>query len=596
MPDAPFPLDEAARVESLAAYRILDTPPDPNFDTVVHLAADLYDVPMALISLTDTDRQWFKAAIGLPHRQVSRAHAFSSHAILRPQEVMVVEDAALDPRFIGNDWLVKDRPVRFYAGAPILAANGQPLGAVCIADHKPRKIEASGLRHLANLAVHVGLLLELHRKTMLLEEAATVDPLTGLFNRRRFEAELSAAADAALAGRPSALLCLDLDHFKKINDTYGHDVGDDVLREVGRRLTWVARGSDLVARVGGDEFAVLMSGPVEAGDAEAMAAHIMQVFAETYSAGPLSAAIQISIGVALCPIHGISPAGLRRAADQAMYAAKQSGGNRVVIASGQAGSGITAISPDSPTARLIADLEHAVSSGGLTLHWQPYLSAQTGEIVGYEALARWNRPGHGRVEPSVFIAIAEMSGLIAALDTWVLGQACREAASWPSHLRVSVNISGYWFGRGDLPELVATTLSRTGLAAERLTLELTERTLIEHSDCLLARMKVLHAMQVQFALDDFGNGYSSLSYLREFPFDTLKLDREFVNALHGDGRAEAVARAVLQLGRNLGMKVCAEGVETQEQLDFLKEEGCDLVQGYFLDEQSQWRQQQAARA
>jgi diguanylate cyclase len=594
MPDAPSPLDEASRIASLTAYRILDTPHDPNFDTVVQLAADLYDVPIALISLTDVDRQWFKAAVGFPHRQVARTAAFSSYAILRPEEVMVVEDATLDARFARSPWVLNDPRIRFYAGAPILAADGQPLGTVCIADYTPRRPGMS-LRHLANLAVHVGLLLELHRKTLLLEEAATLDSLTGLFNRRRFEAELNAATDGALAGRPCALLCLDLDHFKQINDTYGHDVGDDLLREVGRRLTRVARGTDVVARVGGDEFAVLMSGPVKMSDAETMAARIAQAFAQIHSIGQFSAAIQTSIGVALCPIHGIGPAGLRRAADQAMYAAKQSGGGRIAAASGQVGSGIAAIRPDGPAARLIADLERAVSSGALTLHWQPYLSVQKNEIVGYEALVRWDRPGHGPVEPSVFVAIAEMSGLIAALDTWVLGQACQEAAAWANHLRVSVNISGYWFGRGDIVELVACTLARTGLAANRLTLELTERTLIEHSDSLRDRMEALHAMQVQFALDDFGNGYSSLSYLREFRFDTLKLDRGFVSALHGDGRAEAVARAVLQLGSNLGMKVCAEGVETKEQLDFLREEGCDLVQGYFLDEQSQ-QQQQAARA
>jgi diguanylate cyclase len=594
MPDAPAPSDEASRIASLAAYRILDTPHDPNFDTVVHLAADLYDVPIALISLTDTDRQWVKAAVGFQLRQVSRTSAFSAYAILRPDEVMVVEDATLDPRFANSPLVLGEPRVRFYAGAPIRAVNGQPLGTVCIADHTPRHIEAPGLRHLANLAVHVGLLLELHRKTLLLEEAATIDPLTGLFNRRRFEGELSAATDGALAGRPCALLCLDLDHFKQINDTYGHDVGDDLLREVGRRLTRVARGNDLVARVGGDEFAVLMSGPVEISEAETMAARIVQAFAQVYSVGGFSAAIQTSIGVALCPIHGIGPAGLRRAADQAMYAAKQSGGGRIATASGQVGSGLTAINPDGPAARLIADLERAVSYGALSLHWQPYLNVRKGEIIGYEALVRWDRPGHGRVEPSVFVAIAEMSGLIASLDRWVLGQACQEAAAWPSHLRISVNISGYWFGRGDLLELLAGTLSRTGLAPGRLTLELTERTLIEHSDCLRERIEALHAMGVQVALDDFGNGYSSLSYLREFPFDTLKLDRGFVSALHGDGRAEAVARAVLQLGANLGMQVCAEGVETKAQLDFLKAEGCDLVQGYFLDEQSQ--HQAAARA
>ena len=587
MSDAPHPLDEASRIALLASYRILDTPPDPNFDTVVHFAAERFHVPVALVSLTDTDRQWVKAAIGFEPKQVRRADAFSPHAILRPDEVMVIEDATQDPRFADNI-LVRNAPhIRFYAGAPIRAPNGQPLGTVSIADVTPRRMDAAARRFLANMAMHTTLLLELHRKTVLLEDAATLDPLTGLFNRHRFESALNAATEDALAGRPCALLCLDLDHFKQINDTYGHDVGDDLLREVGRRLTRLARANDVVARVGGDEFAILMTGPVDINSAVALAARIVQAFAKPYAVGRFSAAIQTSIGVALCPIHGIGPAGLRRAADQAMYAAKQSGGGRIATASGHVGSGIAPISPDGPAARLVADLERAVSTGALSLHWQPYLDVRRSEVVGYEALVRWNRPGHGPVEPSLFVAIAEMSGLIAELDRWVLGQACQEAAAWVGRERLSVNISGYWFGRGDLLELVASTLSRSGVAPDRLTLELTERTLIEHSDSLRARIDALHAMHVQVALDDFGTGYSSLSYLQEFPFDTLKLDRGFVSALHGDGRAEAVARAVLQLGANLGITVCAEGVETQAQFDFLEAEGCDLVQGYFLDDRSQ---------
>jgi diguanylate cyclase (GGDEF)-like protein len=572
MSPAPLPHNEAERLAALARLQIMDTAPDPRFDSFVQLAADMYGVQIALVTLVDENRQWFKAAKGLATKQTSRDSAFCAHAILDPGEVLVVEDAATDPRFADNPLVLGDPNIRFYAGAVVRAPTGHPMGTLCLIDRAPRTLDQPGRLRLQELAAGVSALLELHGHAANMQRAAMQDGLTGLANRAMFDARLDQAVTDALGGTPCALLLLDLDRFKAVNDTLGHMAGDSLLREVAARLRRSVREGDLCARFGGDEFAVLLSDPADAAAATSIASRIAESFTEPMLLEGTPTVPQASIGIALCPLDATSPGTLLRAADQALYQVKRSRSGRVVLA--EAG--------DTAGLAMGGDLRVAMETDALTLHWQPVFRAATGEAYGYEALQRWNRPGHGPVAPGVFIPFAEAHGLIGGMDVWTMHNACQAAAEWKTPLCVAVNISAHWFGGSEIIDLVSQALARSGLAPERLCLEITERTVIANSDIANRQISALHDLGIQVALDDFGTGYSSLSYLRDLPFDKIKLDQSFVSVLGSNARSDAVACAIIDLGHRLNMAVCAEGVETEAQLDLLRREGCDLVQGYLL--------------
>lgn len=332
MPMAATPRDEADRLAELLSYEILDTPVDPRFQVFVELAAAFFEVPIALVSLVDAERQWFKAEIGLGAVcETSREMSFCAHAILAPHEVMVVEDARLDARFADNDLVTGSPHIRFYAGAAIVGARGHALGTLCIIDVRPRLMDAAGRRQLAALATGVGSVLELHHSLQQMQRAALHDPLTGLANRSWFEPELQRAVQAAGAGTGCAVLCLDLDRFKIINDTYGHAQGDAVLRDVACRLRSVIRPTDLAGRLGGDEFAILMRGPFPPSAPQRLGMRILSALASPVVLEGAEFTIGGSIGYACAPPH--RDAGkMLLAADKALYAAKQAGRGRVVAA------------------------------------------------------------------------------------------------------------------------------------------------------------------------------------------------------------------------------------------------------------------------
>jgi diguanylate cyclase (GGDEF)-like protein len=543
---------------------------------LAQIAAEYFKVPISLVSLVDADRQWFKASKGLAATETPRVASFCAHAILRPDEVMVVENASLDPRFADSPLVCGDPSIRFYAGAPIRAENGQALGTLCILDRKPRQIGATGRKFLTNLASNVGSMLELHRKNLVLATMSGRDPLTGLANRRVFDTELATACSGASEGVPFGLLMLDLDDFKEINDTFGHAVGDSLLREVGQRLNQAVRAGDLVARLGGDEFAIIAGGPIDIDGVRQLAQRLMAAFLTDMRHHPHMVPIRTSIGLALAPLHGSEPRILSRAADLALYRAKRAGRRMFSVATVSDGAAAGAMS------LVEQELREAITNQTLALYWQPCVSLDTGAVIGHEALLRWVAPGLGAVSPADIISRAEKFGLIADLDEMVLRRACIEAASWPRPERVSVNMAAWWFTRGNLIELVASALAGSGLAPSRLTIELTEGTLVQHTDQARQRIACVRQMGVRVALDDFGVGYASLACLSSFELDEVKLDRVFVQDLGSNARAQAVARAVIALGRALGMAVSAEGIETLEQLRFLRVAGCDSAQGYLL--------------
>ncbi|MBU8546839.1 MULTISPECIES: EAL domain-containing protein [Roseomonadaceae] len=578
MAPAALPANETERLKALHAAGILDTAQDARFDAFARLAAHLAGTPMAMVSLIDADRQWFKAAIGVELREIPGRSSFCAHAILQPERVMVVEDAAQDPRFANNPLVIGPPHVRFYAGAPIIDRAGHALGTLCVLDNLPRQMPEAASRALADIAQGVAAAIELRSSLESAQSAALRDPLTGLGNRPLFEQRLEEAIGRARGpeAHSFAVFCLDLDRFKAVNDLLGHAGGDALLREAARRLTASVRQADTVARLGGDEFAVILSGPTTAAEADALAVRLIEALSAPFEYEGQPVPIRTSVGYALAPADGLDADALLRRADNALYAAKNQGrGQQMRFDPAMEGqlAGRQALE---------RDLRSALAHGAFRFEWQPVADAKTGRIVSCEALLRWDRPGHGPVSPAVFVPIAEACGLGGMLDEWVLREGCRQAAAWPHKLKVALNVSASRFHLGGLAGLVAAMLRDSGLSPDRLELEVTEGTLIKDEAAAAVTIEELHVLGVRVALDDFGTGYSSLGYLHTLPLDKVKLDRSFIRDMDSSDKARNVVRAVLQLCRGLGIKACAEGVETQAQLDYLRAEGCDLIQGYLI--------------
>ena len=401
------------------------------------------------------------------------------------------------------------------------------------------------------------------------------DKLTGLPNRAAFNEYFAATLErSATSGEQFAILSVDLDRFKEANDVYGHSVGDALLRQVARRLQEAARGTFL-ARVGGDEFAVVVSAGPQPAAAATLAERLLAAFADEFEIEDQRIQISLTIGGAVYPTDGADAKTLMVNVDAALYRAKSEMRGVVVFFEPEMSARLR------ERHALQQDLRSAIARGELLLHYQPQVR-MTGEMIGFEVLARWQCPKRGMVSPGTFIPIAEENGLIIPLAEWVLRAACCEAASWPRPLTIAVNISPIQFHHGDLPRLVHSILLETGLAPSRLELEITEGVFINdfsHGVSILRRLK---SLGVQIALDDFGTGYSSLSYVHSFPFDKIKIDQTFIGDLRHSRHSMAIVRAVIGLGHSLNMPVLAEGVETQAQRGVLMKEGCDEAQGYFF--------------
>ncbi len=410
-----------------------------------------------------------------------------------------------------------------------------------------------------------------------LARMANFDALTGLANRHRFSAELNRLAqDPNVPGKPCALIFLDLDNFKHINDSLGHAVGDQLLRRVAGRLrTCVAEG-DLLARLGGDEFALLSWSQSSVREARALAERLVTLMNEPCQLDDALVEVHASVGVALAPGDGRDPQALLQCADLALYAAKAAGRNTYRFYQHEMGESARA------RVRLQHELGQALTAKQFTLHFQPQTRLETGEVIGFEALVRWQHSERGLIGPGEFIPVAEETGQIVPLGNWVLREACRIASTWPSHLRVAVNLSAVQFRSSAVIELVDEALSESGLPPERLEVEITESALIEDHDGAQATLMALRSRGVRVALDDFGTGYSSLAYLKRFPMDKLKIDGMFVRSLDSDQDAQAVVTAIINLARALRLDTTAEGIETPEQLVMLKALGCDDVQGFLI--------------
>jgi diguanylate cyclase (GGDEF)-like protein len=413
-------------------------------------------------------------------------------------------------------------------------------------------------------------------------QLAHFDTLTNLPNRQTFSERIKHAI--ALASRRNsrlAVIFLDVDHFKTINDSLGHEVGDSVLRIVAERIEACLRQSDTVARIGGDEFVILLEEGAGPGDSfEVVADKLNKTVAQPIIVNNIELYVAASMGICVFPQDGTDSETLLRNADTAMYRAKGAGRNCWRFFD-ESMARSAARKLDLETA-----LRRAIERGELTLHYQPQRALENGLIVGVEALIRWNRPGQGMVPPLEFIPLAEESGLIVTIGNWVLETACEQAAAWhregKRHLRIAVNISARQILHKDFVAQVARTLTASRLPAELLELEITESSILENLEETVRKLQQLKMMGVSIAIDDFGTGYSSLSYLKQLPIDRLKIDRTFVKDVPEDRDDCAIVRTIIAMSDSLGLSVIAEGVETQEQLDFLKAEGCREVQGYLI--------------
>ncbi len=435
------------------------------------------------------------------------------------------------------------------------------------------------------------------------ERLARVDPLTGLPNRLLFRERLAEAASRAGpgggGGAADAVLCLDLDRFKSVNDTLGHTVGDALLAAVAGRLRSAVRDTDTVARLGGDEFAILQAGAGSSSSpgrqpwdaATALAERLVDLVGRAYLVEGHLVNVGASVGIAMLGGDGAAdPDRALKEADLALYRAKAEG--RGTFRLFEPGMGARA----QARRALELDLRRALALRELELHYQPQTNLATGRISGFEALLRWRHPARGLVPPADFVPLAEEIGLIVPFGEWVLRTACREAARWPGDLSLAVSLSPVQFASPNLVAAVTSALAASGLPARRLELEITESVLLEESEAVLATLHRLRGLGARIAMDDFGTGYSSLSYLRSFPFDKIKIDRSFVRGLSsspGDGEQAAAAaaeagecaaivRAIAGLGASFGMATTAEGVETEEQLRRIRDEGCTEAQGFLV--------------
>ena len=409
------------------------------------------------------------------------------------------------------------------------------------------------------------------------EEHSQRDPLTGLANRRRMSSRLRSHLTACKAAQRScAIMMLDLDRFKQVNDTMGHPAGDELLRQVAERLRVLVKESGEIGRLGGDEFQIILPDIDDRGELASLSSRIIQMLSQPYSISGKRAIIGTSVGVAIAPYDGIESEELNSAADMALYAAK--GGGRGVYRFYNAELKDAA----SKHRQIEEDLRDALARGELSLNYQPLVDPRTDTVKGFEALMRWERPETGSVSPAIFIPIAEETDLVIKLGSWALRTACEEAAQWPVELKVAVNVSAKQFMNEDLPKVVASALSSSGLDPSRLELEITESVFVGDVEAVDKMFASLKRLGVRLAMDDFGTGYSSLGYLKRAPFSKIKIDQSFIRGCTENGNTNpAIISAIVSMANALDMETVAEGVEAMDELSLVRERGASLVQGYI---------------
>ena len=476
--------------------------------------------------------------------------------------------------FISELCAIWDKKDKFRAEAKYLAFDGRNIDAI-VSFQIPKTKEGFG-----SIPVSIIDITKRKRDEVRIWQQANFDSLTGLANRNLFSERLTEAILASESNNVRlALMFIDLDRFKYVNDTLGHSVGDHLLQEASERIVQCVRRFDTVARLGGDEFAVLLSENNDDREVQTIVANMLESLSNPYCLKGNDAFISASIGVTFFPDDGVTAETLLRKADSAMYLAKERGRNNFQFFTQEIDIGAQR------KRELEKSLRNAMANNEFSLHYQPIMDVAKGGVASAEALIRWRHPRKGLISPVEFIPLAEEIGLILPIGEWVLEQACRDAASWAEIFdnppRIAVNLSSVQFQREDMPALVRRTLEETTLPASRLTLEITEGLLLSDDNLTLDQLNDIRTLGVDLSIDDFGTGYSSLSYLSKFPVTTLKIDRSFIMNLPGNAEEAGLVKAILLMAESLNLKVVAEGVETEEQSAFLRERDCQYIQGYL---------------
>ena len=573
MIEPPTPFNEAERLRALQSIGVLDTPPDPGLDSLTRHLAHLWSAPMVAVSLIDRDRQWFKARVGLAVESTPRRISFCGHLLTQPNGKMVIPDALADIRFADNPLVTGAKGIRFYAGSALRDEAGMILGSLCVIDRRPRTPSPRLLQALDELAMTASSALILHRSVSELADLVTHDPLTGVLNRKGIESYF-----ARLSG-PAAVLLLDLDGFKKINDALGHAAGDAALCEVARRLEAALREVDAVARLGGDEFAIILGGRSETDEVARVAERVHRALAKPFVIGGTQVTLATSIGIACRPRHGDALPELSLLADAALYVAKVAGRSltRFTVA---AGNPIAApLGRATLTRHLIAAIRDPEQN--FRLVFQPIFDTTSGATTSVEALIRWTVEGTP-IGPDVFIPLAESLGFAPDIDRYVVRAASAAAAAWPATRRLAVNFSALSIGPTEFADDILACLRDNGFDPNRLTVELTETAVALMPDDVCRALRRLVVRGPSVALDDFGAGQTSFGQLRHLPLRTLKIDRSLVCDAAINERGRKILKSLAELGRELGIIVVAEGIETVAELELVRSFGVPRVQGFLL--------------
>jgi diguanylate cyclase (GGDEF)-like protein/PAS domain S-box-containing protein len=711
MQTAPIPPDDAKRLLALHSAQLLDTEDEEIFDRITRIAARLLKVPIALISLVDAERQWFKSKVGVSLTQTPRDISFCAHALLQRQP-LVIGDALDDPRFADNPLVTGAPFIRFYGGVPLLSLEGHAMGALCVIDSVPRVLTDQELAALVDLAriaedqfqrrqlslasdrvletlreseerhrqliehspdaflindgtaitfvnqagmrllgaerseqivglsplmvvapeyrqvvmqrvahaLHAsgpnmpmemkwlrvdGSTVDVETATVSytvggrrhiqvmardntirkkykkeLERLATHDVLTGLPNRAVLRDRLEQGISRWMRQDQQAVIVfLNLDHFKEVNDAFGHQTGDQVLTAIGRVLARSVRHNDTVARIGNDEFVLILE-QIDEEELSVLLPRLVENIGQPIQTLTQEITVSCSVGHCRYPTDGLTADALLNAADTAMHRAKALG--RATVSSYDPGMQSAA----SERMTMERSLRLALANDELVLHYQPKVHIDSGKVVGLEALVRWHHPELGLISPARFIPVAEETGLIVPIGDWIMRTACEQAAAWQregiAEMPVAVNLSARQFLQPDIVARVRAIIDAAGLPPGLLELELTESLSMDSPEKSIAVLSGLKQLGITLTLDDFGTGYSNLSYLKRFPLDKLKLDQSFVRDMTQSNEALAIARTIITLAHSLHLTVVAEGVETAEQLTLLAEQGCDEIQGYFF--------------
>ncbi|NNG21668.1 putative bifunctional diguanylate cyclase/phosphodiesterase [Telluria aromaticivorans] len=596
-----IPLDEAQRLAALHATTLLGSPPEESFDRITRTAARLLHVPIALVSLVDRDRQWFKSRTGLDACETTRDISFCAHAILE-DEPLVVADAGQDARFADNPLVTGAPHLRFYAGVQLYSIDHKKLGTLCVIDREPRTLAAGELDALRDLA-HMVEELVYHRQLAVAAQAlgealqagdckpgseargelawmVAHDVLTGLPNRqamlRAIEASITGWREH---GRPALVACLNIDRFKHFNELLGHHAGDEILVAIARSLQALLREGDMLARSGSDEFLVLLHARGDHPEPERALERLMETANRAIPAPGGEIALTVSIGTALLPRDGIDADALLNNAVTAMRHAKAQGRG-----------GIQPFAPEQRTDQgrrltLESHLRRALAQDELFVQYQPQVDLRSGQLSGFEALVRWRHPEFGTIGPDEFIPIAEETGLIVPIGEWVLRTAVTQLVAWREEglplVPMAVNLSARQFLQSDVLGTIRRLLEETGMAAESLELELTESVSMADPARSIVVMQGLGDLGLSLSIDDFGTGYSSFTYLKRLPIDKLKIDKSFVQDMAHSAESNAIVQAIVAMSHRLQLRVIAEGVETADQVAALRKADCDQIQGYY---------------